>query len=122
MPTQPEHLYKAKNNKLCADKMSRDNPTSVGWVLTVLFYSALHYVEAYNAKFNTHFSQHADRNEDMGKNPVLKPIFSNYQELSTYSWNARYKPCGYGEKEIQEAIESHAAVAKLICTSLGIRP
>ena len=119
MPTQPEHLYKAKNNKSYADKMSRDTPTSAGWVLTVLFYSALHYIEAYNAKFGHHCYNHTDRNKDIGKNPVLKPIYKNYLELYTFGWNARYKPCGYGEKQIREAIESHAAVAELVCTSLA---
>jgi hypothetical protein len=121
MPTQSEHLYKATNNKIVADEMSRKTPTSIGWAITILFYSALHYVEAYNAKFNYHFHGHTQLINDMGRNPVFSTVFDNYQELSSLSWNARYRPRRYGDTELKEAIESHAAICALVCTKLGIR-
>ncbi|MEQ1949172.1 MAG: hypothetical protein ABL995_18410 [Bryobacteraceae bacterium] len=114
MPSQAEHLYKATNNKLFADGIARDNPTAAGWILTALFYSALHYVEAFNAKFNCHFSRHEDLNRDLERNPQLCPIYDEYRDLSTFSWNARYQPVKYGDAQLREAYEAHSMVVKHI--------
>jgi hypothetical protein len=112
MPSQAEHLYKATNNKQFADGLPKGTPTAVGWVLTILFYSALHYVEAYNARFNCHFTKHEELNKDIQRNPQLSAIFDDYRDLSSFSWNARYRPVAYGETELQEALECHEAVER----------
>ena len=91
MPSQSEHLTKALNNRKFAYGLPTTTPTAIGWALTALFYSALHYVEAYNAKFNAHFAKHEELNRDIGRNPVLMPIADDYLDLSAFSWNARYR-------------------------------
>lgn len=53
MPSKDEHLAKAANNHKFAMALKDANSTVFGWKLTILFYSALHYVEAYNAKFGS---------------------------------------------------------------------
>jgi len=119
MPSQAEHLFKATNNKTFAQGLTKGTPTAVGWALTVLFYSALHYVEAYNAKFNAHFSKHEELNKDIQRNPQLSVIFDDYRDLSTFSWNARYRPVAYGEKELNEALACHAAVEEHVTELLS---
>jgi hypothetical protein len=57
----------------------------------------------------------------MGRNPVFSAVIDSYQELSSLNWNARYRPKRYGDTELKEAIESHAAICALVCTKLGIR-
>ena len=79
-------------------------------MLTCLFYSALHYVEAYNAKSDCHFSNHVDRNRDIEKNPTLSGIWMDYRDLSTLSWNARYQSTKYGEDKLVEARQSFEAI------------
>jgi HEPN domain len=114
MPSQAEHFYKAVNNKLFADAITPSTPTATGWALTALFYSALHYVEAFNAKHNCHFSKHEDLNKDIARNPQLAPIFDDYKDLSELSWNARYQAVKYGKDKVTEAIEYHTAVVNCI--------
>jgi hypothetical protein len=114
MPTQSEHLAKAQNNKKFASSLSPDTPTSIGWALTALFYSALHYVDAYNAKFNTRFTKHELRNKDIGRNPILMPIHDDYMDLCTFSYNARYEFVNFGTGHLQEAQSCHLAIETLI--------
>jgi hypothetical protein len=114
MPSRGEHLSKARNNKEFADSIKLENSTRVGWVLTVLFYSALHYIEAYNAQFNYHCRNHQDLHDNIVRNPVLTAISYDYSDLETFSWNARYRAVRYGHKEIEDALEYHAAIEKHI--------
>jgi hypothetical protein len=119
MPSQAEHLSKATNNKQFADGLPKGTPTAVGWALTILFYSALHYVEAYNAKFNEHFTKHEDLNRDIQRNPQLSPIYDDYRDLSSFGWNARYRPVAYGDQELNEALQCHAAVQRHVTELLS---
>ena len=120
MPSQSEHLEKAEGNTRFANAIRPQTPVSSGWILTVLFYSALHYVEAFNAKHNQHFHEHPSLSQDIHRNPQLSAIYEDYRELSDFSWNARYRPNNYGITEVTEAKESHAAVEQHIRGLLGI--
>jgi hypothetical protein len=114
MPTKDEHLYKANGNAKFADAIIPVGPIIIGWALTVLFYSALHYIEAYNAKFNKHFTSHHDRNDDLRNHPVLDPIYDDYMDLKNYSSNARYGTQRYGKTELQEAKDSLIVIREFI--------
>jgi hypothetical protein len=122
MPMRPlskdEHLRKAQNNKAFAQSIKATDPTSIGWVLVAAFYSALHFVDAFGEKYNTHFSSHAQRNEEVQKNPQLVKLRDDYRDLCTLGWNARYTNQNYGIKEHKQALESLAVVESAIRTLL----
>ena len=120
MPSTNEHLAKAQGNKTFAYNLGVTTPTAIGWALTALFYSALHYVEAYNAKYGQHFSKHEDLSRDIGRNPVLQPIYGDYKDLLVFSWNARYRPVQYDAARLVEAKEYHAAVEQVVSGLLRI--
>jgi hypothetical protein len=104
MPSREQHLQKASANKAFAGEIVRDNPTRAGWAITALFYSALHLVEAYNAKFNFHCASHSQRIDDLDRNPVHRPIRDIFKDLYSYSRNARYNAVSYGDPEYQKAL------------------
>ena|ERR1700730_4264750 len=110
MPSRDEHISKAKLNKTFADSLKLDNSTAVGWALTALFYSALHYIEAYNAKHHFHCKNHQELHDNIKRNPVLEAILEDYLDLSNFSWNARYMWVNYGREKFEEALDYHAAV------------
>jgi hypothetical protein len=114
MPSRDEHLGKARNNKEFAQSLKLDNPTRVGWALTALFYSALHYIEAYNAKYDFHCRNHHDVSDNIQRNPMLDTISDEYLDLSNFSWNARYKAVDYEVAKFTEAARYHAAIEKHI--------
>jgi hypothetical protein len=109
-PSKDEHLRKAEKNKAFARSILSTDSTSIGWVLVALFYSALHFVDAFGAKYNTPYSSHKQRNEDVQRNPQLERLRDDYLDLYTLGWNARYTMQIYGEKEHREAMDSLAIV------------
>ena len=120
MPSSSEHLDKARNNKRFADCIKSSSPTFIGWAITALFYSALHYVEAYNARYDAHFREHSELSRDIADSPVLQSIYDDYRDLSNFSWNARYNAINYHEAELNEAKECHEAVEKHLRKLLGV--
>jgi hypothetical protein len=90
MPSRDEHLSKARNNKGFADAIKPSSPTSIEWAWTAIFYSALHYVEAFHAIHEYHCRDHHGLRDAIERNPRLSVIADEYVELLDYSWNARY--------------------------------
>src|ERR1700733_1379942 len=117
-PSKDEYLRKAENNKRFAESIKNTDPTSVGWVLVAAFYSALHFVGAFAAKYNTHYSGHKQRNEDVQRNPQLAALSVDYMDLYTLAWNARYTTNNYGPREQRQAMDSlsfvESAIRKLL--------
>jgi hypothetical protein len=118
MPSREQHLRKASDNKTFADSIENNNTTEVGWALTVLFYSALHYIEAYNAKYGFHCNTHRQLNDDIARNPVLNPVSDEYSDLQNFSWNARYKAVNYGRNELAECLGYHATIKQHVTNLL----
>src|SRR4051794_29289090 len=107
-PSKDEHLRKASQNKGFAQSILAIDPTSIGWVLVACFYSALHFVDAFGAKYSTNYSSHKQRNEEVQRNPQLERLRDAYMDLHTFGWNARYTMQNYGKNEQQEAMDALA--------------
>ena len=52
-----------------------DNQARIDWASIILFYAALHYVEAYLAKMGQHLRSHTTRDLIVGKDSNLKKIY-----------------------------------------------
>src|ERR1700676_3610299 len=113
MPSKDEHLYKAVNNRNLAYALRPTaDPTACGWAITILFYSALHYVEAYHATLNPpqHYLKHDEIKRVIAGTSDLKVIADDYEDLLQFSWNARYGTAKYGEAQINEAKQWQTAI------------
>lgn len=117
-PTKDEHLRKAENNKVFAHSIKIDSPTHIGWAIIAAFYSALHFIGAFGAKYNTYFSDHSQRNSEVQNNPRLEALRDDYMDLYTLAWNARYTIYNYSANEHKEAMESLRVVETVIRTLL----
>ncbi len=56
----------------------------------MLFYSALHYIDAYLAGKWKHPTDHKVRDDEIENNGALSPIFGDYRRLKDLSRAARY--------------------------------
>ena len=106
LPSKDEHLRKAEKNKSFAESIKTDNATNIGWALVAAFYSALHFVDAFAAKYNTHFSSHTQRNAEVQRNPQLASLCDEYRDLFTLGWNARYTMQNYSSREHEQGMAS----------------
>ena len=104
MPSRDEHLEKAQGNETFAASITHDTQTRIDWTLIVLFYAAVHYVEAYfAATLGIHAKSHITRDSYVAKDSNLKKIFSSYQHLKYFGYNARYEVFGFTVRDVQEA-------------------
>lgn len=111
MPSKQDHVRKADENAAFALSLTLDNQTRIDWALIILFYSALHYVEAYLATLGQHLKSHRSRDSVVGRDPNLKKIFPEYQDLTFYGYNARYEMYGFTSDDVtKRAAKEFAAV------------
>lgn len=57
----------------------------------MLFYSALHYIDAYLSGKGLHPSDHKVRDDEIANNGCLSDIFKDYRRLKDLSRAARYE-------------------------------
>jgi hypothetical protein len=98
-----DHRTKAEHNENFAATLS--SPFH-DWAVTVIFYAAVHYIEAYFAKEKPpyHSPNHPLRDSAIGKTAFLKPIWKDYRELKNQSGLARYEAhIQFGQLDVDSA-------------------
>lgn len=85
------HIDKAeRNEQFFLHHNLRTSPFNE-WGVTVLFYAAVHYVDAVLAQESgLHPTKHPDRNTGVAKSPTIGLIYSAYKDLYDRSKDARY--------------------------------
>lgn len=56
----------------------------------MLFYSALHRIEAYFATRGVHSANHTIRDDHINNDTNTRPFYKTYRRMKSYSMNARY--------------------------------
>ncbi|MGA3081985.1 MAG: hypothetical protein ABSD44_11450 [Terracidiphilus sp.] len=104
MPTKTQHVQKAEGNETFAKSIDTTSQARIDWKLVILFYAAVHYVEAYLAMSSgTHLRSHTTRDNYISKESNLKKIRVSYAHLKYYGYNARYEFDGFTAKDVREA-------------------
>jgi uncharacterized protein (UPF0332 family) len=101
LPRQQEHISKAERNEKFADTVS--GTAYLDWAVTILFYAALHYVDAILAVSGVHPDSHSQRGDAMGANATLLVVRHEYRILETLSQNARYRSMKIDGPDLKEA-------------------
>ena len=93
-PKSREHLQEAYEN-YCRYKKFLDDKENLNWAIVLLFYSAVHLVNAYAATKDpyTRFTSHQDRDKYININ--IKSIYEIYRRLEVASRSARYDLARY---------------------------
>lgn len=103
MPSRDEHYSKAEHNERFANSFALDSTPYLDWVVTGLFYSAIHYIDAYLAHFHSiHPDSHEDRDDKVRR--YLRRINKDYRELKDDSKDARYNMRSFTPDEILRQI------------------
>jgi hypothetical protein len=72
----------------------------------MLFYAALHYIDAFLAGKNMHPMDHAHRDEEIHNNGSISDIYRDYRRLKDMSKQARYDIANFGEDKLAIAREN----------------
>lgn len=118
-----EHLDWAEENERTAQRLDKSNPNQAAWAITIVFYAALHYVDAYVlAHFRSRPVDHAERDDIVrSDDSELKTIAVSYRRLKDMSRQARYQLAHYSEREYQAAVEHLRTVRNFVVIDLNRR-
>lgn len=99
MPGVQTHLEQARHNEAFLQRI--DSDTYSDWVVTVLFYAALHYVDAYLAK-----QGHADPGDHDTRDDLIRQfadtrlVWREYSRLKSFSRSSRYYGARFRKADI----------------------
>lgn len=116
MPSRERHLSQANGNERFLGTFDLKQTPYPDWAITVAFYAAVHWVEAYFAEQNQHFDYHPHRNTRVGVD--LPGIAANYMLLYSESRVARYDctqitnaaaqlAAGFALPAVRRGVEAH---------------
>jgi hypothetical protein len=88
VPSRPEHVARAESNQRLSIALSAG--PNLDWSVTILFYAALHLVEATLAP-HSYSVNHVARFANIRSHQLLRPIFFHYRELYNVSLRSRYE-------------------------------
>ena len=91
MPTKDEHVQQAEHNRQFWSSTNVPLTPFVDWVVTGIFYEAVHWVEAFLASTGRHSGTHYDRNLAIQDFSQMNAIRNDFFTLKADSENARYK-------------------------------
>lgn len=118
MPKLDEHLKKAQHNETFVKSFDLDSTPFIDWAITGLFYSALHYMEAYFAKQGAHSPDHRTRDSNIHRDGNLRSLFFAYSDLKNFSVNARYTPKQFKASDVRNTLQPHFENVKKTITRL----
>jgi hypothetical protein len=90
MPGESVHQQQAVHNRNFFTEFRLAQSDYTDWAATVLFYTALHLVEAFLASRGEHSPDHRQRDQNFVRFAELRPLYSPYRELKHHSQRARY--------------------------------
>lgn len=98
--------------------LSLDTQSKIDWAMVMLFYAAMHYVEAYLARSGVHMRSHTTRDTVMSRDATLRRIYKEYAELKFFAYNARYEFLGFKPADVTENAAPKFAAIKSYLTPL----
>ena len=105
MPSEAAHVAKAERNERFCDSVTRNLTSSQehyhDWVVTGLFYSVLHYVDAYlDVGLGVHPESHFQRRGLVAKVHQVRPLERHYTTLYLISLETRYDVSTFTEADV----------------------
>lgn len=103
MPSKDEHVIWAKHNRDFWMSFELTTTPFVDWVVTGVFYEAVHWVEAFLAVKRQHSDTHGQRSWAMCRfTSELSPIQIDYDTIKLDSENARYRCYKYTSHDVEK--------------------
>ena len=93
MPALNQHLPLAESNESFAESIVSLPARFPDWEITALFYSALHYVDAFLSTQGIHPRSHDSRIRSIRS---FADAWEDYRDLYQLSLHARYNTVGFG--------------------------
>ena len=101
MPSQQEHIEKARHNERFFSSFDVAATPFLDWVVNGIFYSALQYLDCYFANKGKHPDTHSERIREIWNESHLgRPFFLLYRPLKDDSEEGRYHMRVFHSEEV----------------------
>lgn len=116
MVTPEQHISKYKHNsKLLKEAcFNIEDSRYLDWVITIIFYSALHLIQSELVKYGVTCKNHEETNDSINKVSKLKPISAIYYSLYMESRKSRYGCVKYRPEKVKKIILSFEKIEKQV--------
>lgn len=92
------------------------------WKIIVLFYSALHYIEAFLVTRSAAYRDHTIRDQAMEREPETQGIRPTYNRLRKAAHEARYEGTPFRPGDVGEFEKMHDTIRRAMLRALGLTP
>src|SRR5687767_13445874 len=92
------------------------------WKIIVLFYSALHYVEAFLVTKSTQYRDHTHRDLEMGRWAETRAIRKEYSILKKAAHEARYEGTPFRPADVADFVKYHTTIRDAMLQALNPKP
>ena len=99
-----KHLNKAEHNEKFFSSFDVNSTDFKDWIVTGIFYAAIHYYEAYFALENKHSNSHHTCDDWISNDEKISDTHSDYRELKQHRRQASYKEKIFTSNEIRDII------------------
>lgn len=111
MASKAQHLQKAEHNESFFGQFPVATTPFIDWVVTGIFYAALHYLRAVASKYGfTNVSSYADMDQLFAQLVPLRrraDIWTDYRHLKDDSRDARYEMRRFQTHEVLDLQSNH---------------
>ena len=104
MPQKEEHLKKARHNEEFLDYIASDLTQFLDWKIIGIFYTTVHYIEAFLATKLVHPTSSGQRQTFTGKY-LDAQVYKKYRLLETNCVEARYYNKTFSQSKFQSEME-----------------
>lgn len=119
MPSNLTHRQQAQHNEEFIASFDLDSTPYLDWVVTAIFYAALHFIDSYLATKGIHLSSHRGRDSLIWAVRDLRPIYSAYRRLKHRSEQARYDAVPFSSKQVRGLLNRELTSIKAHLASLS---
>lgn len=115
MPRRDQHLARAEENESLAWSLDQESEVCRDWAVTMFFYAALHYIDAFLAGKGLHPLNHKHRDGEIERNGSISEIWPDYRRLKDLSTQARYDIACHSPDKVRVASEKLKRIEEFIC-------
>lgn len=115
MPDIDAHRRQVEHNRQAATYLQQADAPCLDWVVTILFYTALHLVDQVlyqNSQLNPR--NHRQRHSAIANEPKLASIYRDYRELEHQSRRSRYECAQFTFEDINRLSARLARIEQVV--------
>lgn len=114
-----KHLSKADHNEKFFQSLDIDKTNFRDWIVVGIFYSVVHYYEAYFALYKKHSTSHEISDDWISNDNNISDTYYDYRELKQERWEASYRAKIFSSNYIKHSILPKFSNIKMKILSLN---